>query len=172
MRAINLRPLVITGKESAAWSIGSNLIELHLGRGQSYSHPAIFFREFKTRQITGSFLFNFESRAQSPCCWHEFNTNLCLGNVRTFGNSKNEGFVRIYSNKTLRFDKAWKELFSKKHRVAERSDYLKLAVNKMSRIGESRGRPVSSPLSFAYYDRLGKPSNIIHVIRSTIKASS
>lgn len=35
MRAIDLRPLVITGNESAAWSIGSNSIDLHLVREPS-----------------------------------------------------------------------------------------------------------------------------------------
>lgn len=41
MRAIDLRPLVITGNESAAWSIGSNSIDLHLVRepSTSYSPP-------------------------------------------------------------------------------------------------------------------------------------
>lgn len=41
MRAIDLRPLVITGNESAAWSIGSNSIDLHLVREPSIRAPPL-----------------------------------------------------------------------------------------------------------------------------------
>lgn len=53
MRAIDLRPLVITGNESAAWSIGSNSIDLHLVREPSILRSRIPRIYHSTRSTIG-----------------------------------------------------------------------------------------------------------------------